>query len=197
MTDNVIHVSFDLDGTLADYDAQLKKDLWAISSPNEPPIYEIYNNPPEYIHKRRHMITSQVGWWSNLPKFKLGWDIFDYITSIKAYKINIQVLTKGPASKSLAWKEKLDWCNQHLNGYIDGVTITHKKSLVYARILVDDWPSYIEDWLEFRPRGLVIMPAHPHNKSFKHPNVIRYDGTNMNEVASAICKNLYEFDNGN
>jgi hypothetical protein len=185
----MIEVLFDLDGTLADYDSQLKRDLEAIASPGEAPIEDVYYNPPAYISARRHVITSQEGWWIKLPKFELGWDILKMIRfNIPHNECRIQVLTKGPKTKSIAWKEKLEWCQEHLGGMIDGVTITHDKSLVYGRILVDDWPGYIQDWLKFRPRGLVIMPAHSHNADFKHPNVIRYDGSNSREVIDAIIK---------
>ena len=56
------------------------------------------------------------------------------------------------------------------------ITMTEDKGLVYGKILVDDFPEYIERWLQWRPRGLVIMPAHEHNEQFKHPNIIRYRG---------------------
>jgi 5'-nucleotidase len=168
---------FDLDGTLADYDGQLLKDLQLIASPYEPP--PVLYSDIAYLEARRHIITSQVGWFLKLGKFKLGWDILDVT---KAIGYSISVLTKGPSTKHAAWAEKVEWCNQHLAGYIDGVTISHDKGLVYGAVLVDDWPDYIESWLMHRPRGLVIMPANDHNISFAHPNVLRYDGSNIVEV---------------
>lgn len=49
---------FDLDGTLADYDGQLLKDLQHLASPYEPaPV--LYAGIP-YLEARRHVITSQV-----------------------------------------------------------------------------------------------------------------------------------------
>src|SRR5581483_6811567 len=52
--------------------------------------------------------------------------------------------------------------------------------------LYDDYPPYVEAWLRHRPRGLVVMPAHEHNRDFRHPNVVRYDGTNLAEVERAM-----------
>ena len=66
--------------------------------------------------------------------------------------------------------------------------MTEDKGLVYGKVLFDDWPEYITSWLEYRPRGLVIMPNHPHNQGFKHPNVIRYIGSNWEEVRTALIK---------
>lgn len=57
---------------------------------------------------------------------------------------------------------------------------------VHGKILVDDWPPYITRWLEWRPRGLVIMPTQKHNAEYTHPQVIRYDGENIEEVAKAL-----------
>ncbi len=172
---------FDLDGTLADYDGQLLKDLQHIASSYEPPPV-LYADIP-YLEARRHVITSQVGWWLKLGKFQLGWDLLE---AAKEIGYSISVLTKGPSRKHAAWAEKIEWCNHHLAGYVDGVTITHDKGLVYGAILVDDWPDYAKRWLEHRPRGLVIMPASGHNEGFTHPNVVRYDGTNLDEVKAQM-----------
>ena len=60
---------------------------------------------------------------------------------------------------------KVRWVEKHL-GDID-CTITRDKGLVYGKILVDDYSGYIKDWLDFRPRGLVIMPANDYNKALR------------------------------
>jgi hypothetical protein len=178
---------FDLDGTLADYDGQLLLDLKKLHSYWEPEVEEVFNymHMPSYLEARRQMITKQVGWWSKLNRLRLGWDILD---ACKIIGFNISILTKGPSSKSHAWSEKIDWCNTHLKDYIDGVTITHNKGLVYGRVLVDDFPEYILNWLEYRPRGLVIMPVNKRNISFNHPNVIKYNGMNLEEVDKKLLE---------
>lgn len=176
---------FDLDGTLADYDGQLLKDLKKIASPHEPPIDGVkdIHRVGGYIEDRRHMITSQVGWWLNLKKFQLGFDILELCKKIGFDNV---VLTKGPSTKFSAWSEKVEWSNKHLKDYVKGVTITNDKGLIYGWVLVDDYPDYIKSWLKHRPRGLVIMPAHLYNEDYKHPNVIRYDGTNIEEVKKRL-----------
>ncbi|MHB8057413.1 MAG: 5' nucleotidase, NT5C type [Desulfuromonadaceae bacterium] len=168
---------FDLDGTLADYDGQLLKDLQRIASEHEPPP-KLYSDTP-CLEARRHVITSQCGWFRNLPKFKLGWDVLEIAKEI-GYSISI--LTKAPSRKHAAWSEKVEWCATHLEDYIDGVTIAHDKGIVYGALLVDDWPEYVVSWLKHRPRGLVIMPASDFNASFTHHSVVRYDGSNIDEV---------------
>jgi len=174
---------FDLDDTLADYVGQLLHDLQKIASDSEPPPKNVFSNEQPYISARRKMITAQVGWWLNLPKFQLGWDLLEVA---KELGYSISVLTKGPKSNYTAWSEKLQWCNKHLAEYIDGVTISHDKSIVYGAVLVDDFPVYIKSWLNHRPRGLVIMPAHDYNADFIHPQVVRYDGANIDEVKARM-----------
>lgn len=183
---------FDLDGTLADYDGALLRDMLKIMAPAESLPTDMWQNEP-YWEARRHMITSQVGWWLKLEKFKLGWDVLELVRSLN---YRIAVLTKGPSTKFNAWSEKVEWCQENLSDYVDGVTITHDKGLVYGKVLVDDYPPYIEAWLANRPRGLVIMPAHDYNKNFTHLNVIRYDGTNLDEVREALTRlaNCYNED---
>jgi len=61
-------------------------------------------------------------------------------------------------------------------------------SSTYARVLVDDYPPYVLDWLAHRPRGLVIMPAQNYNADVTHPNVIRYDGTNLDRVIETMTR---------
>ena len=176
---------FDLDDTLAAYSDALKRDLELLRSPYEPEISDLLFTKDSYLETRRQMITSQVGWWLKLEKFKLGWDILE---EVKKLDFQIVILTKGPSSKFSAWSEKVEWCSNHLKEYIDGVTITHNKGIVYGKLLVDDYPDYISDWLKWRPRGLVIMPANDRNKDFKHQNVVRYDGSNLDDVVQRLSE---------
>lgn len=175
---------FDLDGTLADYHTQIEMDLRKMMCPHEiwmPNIHDNYNLPP-YLEARKQAITRQEGWWLKLQCFKLGWDIFDIAKSIG---FCIEILTKGSIKKSMAWKEKVEWCEKYISEPY-GITITRNKGMVYGKVLVDDYPSYIEEWLKWRPRGLVIMPAHKYNETFTHPNVIRYDGKNLDRVQKCL-----------
>jgi 5'-nucleotidase len=174
---------FDMDGTLCDYDFKLRRDLKALSSPSEPKLkMNDFHNLPRYLRKRAELITSREQWWASLPRFKLGWDV---LSVTQKYGFRTVILTQGPRKNKNAWSGKKEWIDENLGQDADMI-ITRDKSLVYGKILVDDWPEYIEGWLENRPRGLVIMPAHKYNENFKHANVIRYDGTNMDQVARAI-----------
>lgn len=175
---------FDLDDTLADYQGQVLHDLKRIASPDEPPILNVFSTKP-YLSARRKIITSQLGWWVNLPKFQLGWDVLEVAREL-GYSVSI--LTRGPKSNHTAWSEKVQWCNKNLAKLITGVTVCHDKAIVYGAVLVDDFPAYIKSWLDHRPRGLVIMPAHDYNADFTHPQVVRYDGTNILEVKTRLSE---------
>jgi 5'-nucleotidase len=177
---------FDLDGTLADYDSHMIIDYSKIKNPEEPMYYE-FNRDEEPIHVKERIkkIRNQPGWWQNLPLFKLGFDVLE-ITNEMGFQNHI--LTKSPSSSPNAWTEKYNWFKENIKSKFPSakMTITEDKGLVYGTILVDDWPEYIERWLTHRPRGIVIMPAHRWNKDYKHPQVIRYDGVNLDEVRKAI-----------
>lgn len=172
---------YDMDGTLFDYETKLKEDLEKIAYPNEPKI-KLSKDNPDYLQNRINLITSQESWWENLPRFKLGWDVFE-ITKELGYSHTI--LTQGPRSKPLAWSGKKKCIAKHLGEDFD-IMITRNKGLVYGKVLVDDFPPYIENWLKWRKNGQVIMPANEFNEYFKHPQVIRYDGTNLKEVRFAL-----------
>ncbi|HLD01034.1 MAG TPA: hypothetical protein VJC39_04780 [Candidatus Nanoarchaeia archaeon] len=176
---------FDLDGTLADYDKAMRRDLDALAEPNEK-IYPLYGpGIPDYIEERMDQIKRQPGWWSNLEKYPPGFEILRVCLDM-GYKIHI--LTHGPLSKAFAWKEKVEWFHQHIIPVVPNadITITRDKGLVYGKVLVDDYPPYMERWLKNRPRGLGVMPVNDLNKLFSHPNVIKYDGTNLELVVQNL-----------
>jgi len=174
----------DMDGTLCDYDSAMRRDLELLRSPGEQVEFpDLDTDAPPWLRARRDLIHRQPGWWRSLPRFQLG---FDVLAQIQELGFEVHVLTKGPLAAPSAWSEKLEWCQQHLTGV--PVTITRDKGLVYGKVLVDDWTPYVERWLRWRPRGLVILPAHPWNKGFTHPNAIRYDGSNLAEVRAALVR---------
>jgi hypothetical protein len=114
------------------------------------------------------------------------------VDELRALGFELHVLTKGPRSTPNAWSEKVEWCADHLPDA--NVTVTGDKSLVYGRVLVDDWPPYFTRWLEARPRGLVVCVAHPWNEGFSpggpqaHANVLRYDGANREELRRRLAR---------
>jgi 5'-nucleotidase len=174
---------FDMDGTLCDYDLGLFEALEKLRAPNE----EIYKPSmsrdfPDYMQNRADLIRSSEGWWANLPKFKLGWDVLEIARKLE---YEIMILTQGPRRNPASWSGKKKWIDSNLGPDVD-ITITRDKGLVYGRVLVDDYPEYIERWLQWRKRGLVIMPANESNSGFTHGQVIRYDGSNLDEVANAM-----------
>jgi hypothetical protein len=101
----------------------------------------------------------------------------------------IHALTKGPKRHSRAWREKVEWCQEHIAEDVD-IHITSDKGLVYGKLLYDDYQDYMDRWLAHRPRGLGIMPRTATNGDYRHPNVVMYDGTNLAEVEDAMiaCK---------
>jgi len=163
---------YDMDGTLCDYQGQLTNDVRKMQSPEEDP-YTIMKRDPDHIREMIQVIRKVPGWWRDLPKFQLGFDVWELTTRLGFRNC---VATKGPYNNPPAWGEKMEWCKNHLpSGTV--IHITEDKSALYGRVLVDDWPPYIKAWLKHRPRGLVVMPAHPYNEEFKHPQVVRYDGS--------------------
>jgi 5'-nucleotidase len=180
----------DMDGVLCDYDKAMADAMWEIASPydklNSLGKINIWSDAP-HIKARRDIISRQIGWWRDLQPLPLGFQILRILKEELGFDIHI--LTKGPASKYHAWTEKIQWCNEHLRGYDASVTITQDKGLVYGKVLVDDYPGYIKRWLEWRPRGTVIMPQRPgYNDDYTHPNVISCNRTNLDEVRKVLMR---------
>ena len=192
MTHEEDHIALvDLDGTVADCDGALKEAMETLCSPGEPAYADRYTDgtEPSYIEARRKMVQRQPGFWRNLKKIPLG---FEVVEELRKTGFQLHVLSKGPRKNGSAWGEKLEWSIEHLPDAT--VTVTGDKSISYGRVLFDDFPPYFLAWLKVHPRGLVICLAHPWNKEFEkggskaHPNVIRYDGTDVLELREALVR---------
>jgi len=171
-----------MDGTLADYTGQLMHDLEELRSPYEPVVSPEDEGKYSWLKARIRLIKSQPNWWLNLPRLKAG---FEIVNALRMLDYELHILTRGPYKLGESWTQKFQWCRTYISDA--DITITHDKSLVYGRVLVDDWPDYIKGWLEYRPRGLVIMPDQPWNQGFEHPQVIRFKhGENLEEVVQAL-----------
>lgn len=162
----------DMDDSLANYHETLLRDLEALQSPTDPPIdlYHSYDVP--HIRARIRLIRSVPGWWMGLTPIPLGIELFRLA---EAMGFNCKVLSKGPANNSLAWKEKVDWCQMHLNPTLIP-NIVSEKGGTYGKVLYDDHVPYMEEWLKHHSRGLGIMLTNSQNEDFRHKNVLHWNG---------------------
>lgn len=178
---------FDMDDTLCSYEEQITNDLKILQDPDEKNIDWRSKDVPIHIQARMLLIKSQSNWWLKLKPIPSG---IALLQACKSMGFTCNILTKGPFLTTNGWTEKVNWCRQHI-GNID-ITISDQKSIVYGTVLVDDYPDYIKQWLEFRPRGMVIMPDTYGNKNFSHPRVTRFisehSKTNITEVMEVLKK---------
>lgn len=183
----------DMDGTLADFEQAMNTALISMRSPHEPQVLYARDDDPPYIRTRRKYIKNLPGFWLGLPPLQQGFQIVDLLAS---FDFELHILTKAPSNTPAAASEKIQWCLKYIPEAL--ITISDKKSLVYGKILVDDWPEYIDAWLKYRPRGTVIMPAHPYNEHYSHPNVLRYDGdlVMLEQIEKAVMAIRGEYKNG-
>jgi 5'-nucleotidase len=175
----------DLDGTLADYDAAMRRDLIAIANPADEPLGEDFWKLKELPWFKARMLTirSQPGWWRRLARIESG---FQIVRLAAEMGFSINVLSKGPDEHPWAWAEKLEWCQAQPELANAGVQIVARKNIVYGTVLIDDFGPYMDAWMEHRPRGLGIMPTNASNRDYRHDNVIHWDGTNLEAVRAAL-----------
>ncbi len=102
---------FDMDGSLADYDLAMRRDLRSMRAPCEPPIADddnLHNMEDEpHLDTRMRFIKSHSGWWRDLPRMEEG---FQIVRLAREIGFSINILTKAPSSHSSAWTEKYEWC---------------------------------------------------------------------------------------
>lgn len=182
---------FDLDGTLADFDGAMYSGMRSLASPSElesgrgswfPPEQD---NEPAYITARRRAVKKQPGFWKNLGTLPTGFRLLNEAIRIG---FGVQILTKAPRKNFPAWAEKVEWC--HINLPVDEhgiqVNLVEDKGSFYGRILIDDYPKYINSWLAHRPRGIVLMPAQEWNKDFQSVKVYRCDVSDQKSMTDAF-----------
>jgi 5'-nucleotidase len=176
---------FDMDGTLCDYDSGLFAELEKMRAPNDP-VYRppLADDAPAYVKARTDLIRRSERWWAELPRLKLGFEVWNLAGELGYVR---EILTQGPRRNPYAWSGKKIWIDRNLGEDVD-ITITRNKSRHYGKVLVDDFPEYVLAWLEHRPRGIAIVPANPRNEGFSHPQVLRYDGTNFDELRECLTR---------
>lgn len=168
---------FDLDGTLADFHSAMDAGMRALASPAElaaGTYFPAEDTEEPHIRERRRIVKAKPGFWRNLKPIALG---FKVLTAAIEEGYSINILTKAPRLNFPAWSEKVEWCHMHLPASSSfSVNLVEDKGLVYGRVLVDDFPPYIERWLAWRPRGVVLMPRQPWNAQYSHEQVVPVDG---------------------
>lgn len=167
-----VPILFDLDGTLCDFNKALGAAMKPLEGPGESHDYDNYEQAtePAYMKARRRLVKQMPGFWRGLPPYEPG---FQLLKLAYEAELRVVIFTKGPKATPRAFKEKVEWCHTHIGGDFD-ISLVTDKGLHYGKILVDDYPPYIEAFLEHRPRSRVIMPAHPYNEEFDHPQVLRF-----------------------
>lgn len=167
----------DMDGTIADLDKRKREEMAKLRSPGENADDEDrdYDAIP-HLKARWDLIKRRPGFWRELPRLEFG---FDVPWEMQQLGFDCSILTKGPSSASAAWSEKFEWCRLHVPDL--SVHVGEEKGLVYGKVLVDDWPPYIENWRRHRPRGYVVSIAQPWNVTVEKQfnNCVRYDGSNL------------------
>lgn len=186
---------FDLDGSLADYHNRMMHHMKELQAPEEPPLPEdLWAAEEKYPHltKRMWYIKSLPGFWRTLPRIEAGFDVYNLSEKIG---FTNYILTKGPSNKdhAAAYAEKFLWCHDNIKN--PRMNLSCDKGKQFGRFLYDDFEPYIRAWLEWRPRGIVIMPDTPFNRKFEHPNVVRYDGKNIAQVAD-VLQRVYDRKDG-
>jgi len=181
---------FDMDGTLCDFEGALRDHLALLNRGGpvdylDPEVPVFTNEHESALAAQRRLIMRLPGFWNSFEPIPAGLALLD---AAKEMGFNCHILTKGPSYATRAWMEKIEWCQKYVPD--TPVTVTQDKGIVYGRILVDDYSTYMSRWLEWRPRGLGLMADVRENHNFEHPQVFKYNEENMDEAIELMRKQL-------
>jgi len=172
---------FDMDGVLCDYDKALIKDYNKIKSKSDPEFKNYSKKIIPFIQNRKDIIRRQPGWWENLEKKRLGFEILKIAREVG---LSIYILTHAQEKFPNSWAEKVRWVKKHVKNA--QIIMAEEKWVVYGKVLIDDHPLNAKKWLNARRHGLVIMPIQKYNKNFKHERCIKTNGKNLNKIRKAL-----------
>jgi len=170
----------DMDGTVCDWHNRLARDLAEVVGPDKDKF------APDTLTRIEHLIRKQTGWYFNLEPIPLGLRIVDLLREVG---FTIMVATKATPKATNAWSEKAQWCMKHMP--FAQVTVSEDKTLLYGKLLVDDYPKFGDPWLKKRPRGYVIMPDQPWNQGYEHPRVRRIKTMEDVEKLRPLLQEIY------
>lgn len=174
----------DIDGTLADFRGALDRDVARVMNGRGDDV----KVPACVVQEIEWLIRGQAGWYRNLRPLQLG---FDIVRMLQEIGFRIMIMTKSSKESKNAWSEKVAWIAEHLPEA--DVTVTQDKSLVYGRVLVDDYPNHFLRWMEHRPRGLVVMPSQAWNQGAPQlPNLHRVASREDLEALQPVLEEAYE-----
>lgn len=174
----------DMDGTLCDFRGALDHDVRRVLDGRG----ENVQVPACVIQEIEWLIRGQAGWYRNLKPLQLG---FDIVRLLQEIGFRIMIMTKSSKESKNAWSEKVAWIAEHLPE-VD-VTVTQDKSLVYGRVLVDDYPNHFLKWMDHRPRGIVVMPSQAWNKgTSKRLNLHSVASREDLEALRPVLEDAYE-----
>lgn len=153
----------DMDGTLCDFRGALDLDVAKVLNGRG----EDVKVPACVVQQIEWLVRGQAGWYRNLKPIPFG---FMIVRLLQEIGFRIMIMTKSSKESKNAWSEKVAWIAEHLPEA--DVTVTQNKSLVYGKVLVDDYPGHFISWMEHRPRGVVVMPIQPWNMTVSaRPNL--------------------------
>lgn len=174
----------DIDGTLADFRGALDRDVARVLNGHGVDV----NVPACVVQEVEYLIRGQAGWYRNLKPIPFG---FEIVRVLQEIGFRIMIMTKSSKESKNAWSEKVAWIAEHLPEA--DVTVTQDKSLVYGRVLVDDYPGHFLRWMEHRPRGIVVMPTQAWNKGTpKRPNLHPVSSREDLEALQPMLKEAYD-----
>ena len=166
----------DMDNSVADYELSMLEGLKLLASEAEIQKYGPVDcwstiqdaSLKRVLKRRKDYVKKRPGFFEGLPVIQTGMDV---VALLQRLGYRLMVASKAPVWGDEPWVEKARWCRKHLPE--QGITLTHDKSLMYGKVLFDDFPEYITAWLEHRPRGHVLMLDGPVNRNFEHSSVFR------------------------
>lgn len=189
-------VALDMDGVIADF---ITGVFQAYNQKAPAPIkflkhddqthYDFAKSFDEPTAKLLYEFMGEPGFFASLPIYHGAHKLVDWL----AANHSVEVCTTAPwrfhgTTKSIdahVCSDKIGWLVRHFPALCADVTLTNKKYLVRADVLIDDSQDNVDKWAFHHPNGLAVLVARPWNQVSALQNVTRQT---LDHVAGAISQ---------
>lgn len=155
----------DVDGVIADFYGQTRRDLVRAGGPELAPDPASWHFLDSIGAKWRDVIWDiwhAEGWVGRIPTYDGS---VEAVNSARRLGYDVHFVTSVGFVTHRTWhRERVEWLTNWFRADPADVTFTSKKEFVRGDIFVDDKAGVPQEWARMNPDGIGVIWDHPYNR---------------------------------